>query len=263
METESPTFDQCISSTSLSDILVDVNYSAHSFLFPLKCFLEMSQCHSKLMFIGLMCWFEKQYSAISIGKILSPFFSFKFVLEMQRCLSKVTFISLMSGLVRFLGLKKSLETINWKYPCNTFFLTKSPNWYISSRNQDISFLNCPFLLGRLMGVFCRTIDCCVYRPCGMFGMGGEWDITWFTCLSHCSGGEVHQNSWPAFNQRPLMKTTGAGGGNGDKVLHQLFSLMCVWCVVNGGLPSLNVNGLEQRRQRVQSATRDRKKTVPL
>lgn len=60
-----------------------------------------------------------------------------------------------------------------------------------------------------------------------------------------------------------MKTTGAGGGNGDKVLHQLFSLMCVWCVVNGGLPSLNVNGLEQRRQRVQSATRDRKKTVPL
>lgn len=59
METESPTFDQCISSTSLSDILVDVNYSAHSFLFPLKCFLEMSQCHSKLMFIGLMCWFEK------------------------------------------------------------------------------------------------------------------------------------------------------------------------------------------------------------
>lgn len=63
-----------------------------------------------------------------------------------------------------------------------------------------------------------------------------------------------------------MKTTGAGGGNGgggDKVLHQLFSLMCVRCVVNGGLPSLNINGLEQQRQRVQSAARDRKKTVPL
>lgn len=57
-----------------------------------------------------------------------------------------------------------------------------------------------------------------------------------------------RNSWAAFNKGSLIKTTarrgegGAGAGRGGKVLHQLFSLMCMvcykgrwrWWLVGGG-----------------------------